>query len=480
LSFLAGRPGRDWTAGAFFRHARVRLPTRVPAGGKSAECFRESWQSPERRGIISPAGIKRSTCLAETPMTRIQDRPAVESAVRKAAAETPVADMHTHLFPPSHGRLLLWGIDELLTYHYLTAELLSAEPRIKPREFFAMPKPRQAETVWEQLFVRRSPVSESAGGVITALNALGLDGRQEDLNSIRTFFASWKVEDHLSNVFRLAGVDYAVMTNDPFNPAEAEHWLAGRAATERLRPALRIDPLVLNWPAAAEAMRAQGYKTSARQSSGAFAEARRFLADWAKRIHPVYLAVSLPPEFDYPGESRVLDEAVLPAARELRLPVAMMMGVRRGVNPELGLAGDGVGGADLEALGRLCAAASDVKFLATVLARRDQHELCVAARLFPNLHVFGCWWYCNTPSVAEEVTRLRIELLGTDFTCQHSDARVLEQLIYKWSHMRKVAADVLVEKHLALFDAGWRPEEREIRRDARAIFGGAFESFVGA
>jgi hypothetical protein len=29
-----------------------------------------------------------------------------------------VIDVHTHLFPPSHGDLMLWGIDALLTYHY--------------------------------------------------------------------------------------------------------------------------------------------------------------------------------------------------------------------------------------------------------------------------------------------------------------------------------------------------------------------------
>ena len=33
-------------------------------------------------------------------------------------------DAHTHLFPLEFNELCLWGIDELLTYHYLTAEAL--------------------------------------------------------------------------------------------------------------------------------------------------------------------------------------------------------------------------------------------------------------------------------------------------------------------------------------------------------------------
>ena len=76
------------------------------------------------------------------------------------------------------------------------------------------------------------------------------------------------------------------------------------------------------------------------------------------------------------------------------------------------------------------------------------------------------------------MTRQRIELLGTAFTCQHSDARVLDQLIYKWSHTRAIVAEVLADKAGALVAAGWRPTEDEIRREARAIFGGSFEEFL--
>jgi len=41
-----------------------------------------------------------------------------------------------------------------------------------------------------------------------------------------------------------------------------------------------------------------------------------------------------------------------------------------------------------------------------------------------------------------------------------------------------VVADVLANKHRLLFEAGWRATEEEIRRDARALFGGAFEQFL--
>ena len=43
--------------------------------------------------------------------------------VQELLAATSFIDIHTHLFTPSLGKLGLWGIDELLTYHYLEAEL---------------------------------------------------------------------------------------------------------------------------------------------------------------------------------------------------------------------------------------------------------------------------------------------------------------------------------------------------------------------
>jgi len=421
-------------------------------------------------------------------MAVLSDLAALESTVRQAVAETAVTDIHTHLFPPSHGDLLLWGVDELLTYHYLVAELFTVAPRdLTGEKFFALPKPAQADLVWEHVFLRHGALSEAARGAVTTLNRLGLDVAGRDLAGARKWFAEQSINDYLARVFELAGLDYAVMTNDPFQPEEVEHWEAKRPLLEVLKPALRIDSLIVNWPAASGTMRAAGYETAEQletdsfDEARSFAEARRFLADWAGRMDPVYLAASLPPDFHYPGEAlsaRVMRNVVVPTARELRLPVAMMIGVRKRVHPALGDGGDGVGVADVTAVQNLCAENADVKFLVTMLSRVNQHELCVCARKFGNLHLFGCWWFCNDPSIIEEITRMRLELLGATVTVNHSDARVLDQLIYKWPHTRAVVADVLAEKYRLLFQAGWRPTEEEVRREARALFGGAFEEFL--
>ena len=60
---------------------------------------------------------------------------------------------------------------------------------------------------------------------------------------------------------------------------------------------------------------------------------------------------------------------------------------------------------------------------------------------------------------------MRVEMLGTSFIPQHSDARVLYQLIYKWAHSRRTIARVLVEKYEDLIEAGWSLTRGEIMRD---------------
>jgi hypothetical protein len=155
-----------------------------------------------------------------------------------------------------------------------------------------------------------------------------------------------------------------------------------------------------------------------------------------------------------------------------------MVGVRRGVNPRLREAGDAVGRADVTAIERLCAEYPDVKFLVTFLSRENQHELCVTARKFNNLMPFGCWWFLNNPSIVSEITRERLELLGPSFIPQHSDARVLEQLIYKWKHARKQIADALSGSYEQLLQNGRAVTRDEISRDVTRMFSGNFNEWV--
>jgi hypothetical protein len=406
----------------------------------------------------------------------------VSRQIEEIVMSTPVVDVHTHLYDPAFNQLLLWGIDELLVYHYLVAEVFR-QSDIPYDKFWALPKAGQADLIWRTLFTEHSPISEACRGVLTVLHAFGLDPRKKDLPALRQWFEAQKPDAHVTRCMELAGVRKIYMTNSPFDDLERPLWEKGFKRDERFAAALRIDPLLLSWKETVPRLVAWGYEVendAARPRT--LSEVRRFLADWSRRINASYVMVSLPHDFQFPAATdaaQLIEGAVLPHCREFGMPLALMPGVKRAVNPQLRLAGDGCGLSDLSALQNLCAAYPANKFLATVLARENQHELCVLARKFRNLHIFGCWWFLNVPSLVDEITRLRLELLGLSFTPQHSDARVLDQIVYKWPHSRRIIADALADKFATLAQAGWQVTRAEIERDVAELFGTGFENFCG-
>lgn len=430
------------------------------------------------KSVASRAMDSVPSIFVKRPLSDRQ-RASLRTQVAAVVERTPVYDIHTHLYDPALSSLLLWGIDDLLVYHYLVSETFRYLD-VSPEQFWAMPKTRQASLVWDQLFLKHSPVSEACRGVITVLNALGISPRKRDLNALRKWFASLRMEDYVTRCMEAANVSKICMTNSPFDDVERPFWQHGFQRDERFTSALRIDPLLLDWPVASRQLTQWGYGVSASLNAKTIAGVRHFLEDWTHLLNAQYLMVSLPPEFQFPSKShcsQLITQAVLPHCEEHNLPFALMMGVKRAVNPQLRLSGDGVGWSDMSALEHLCCAFPRNRFLCTALSREVQHTLCVIARKFPNLHPFGCWWFTNIPLCIDEITRLRLELLGLSFTPQHSDARVLDQIIYKWRHSREIISRALAQKYVDLADSGWLATPAEIERDVADLFGGAFERF---
>jgi hypothetical protein len=401
-------------------------------------------------------------------------------AVEEILAETSFIDIHTHLFPPAFGAIGLWGIDELLTYHYLEAELFRSSP-IEPEQYWALPKREQADLVWRTLFMENAPVSEAARGAVAVLSALGLDPRSGSLEPLRAFFREQNIAEYIPKVFQIAGIRSVVMTNDPLDDVEAACWKRGSPTDGCFQAALRLDRILNDWQAHHERIAAEGYAVAGDGSGRTLAEVRRFLVDWSARMKPVYMAVSLPDSFQYPADdmrTKLLADAVLPACRELKMPVSLMIGVRRQVNPRLRLAGDACGRADLRALETLCRDFPENRFLVSVLSRENQHELCVYARKFRNLMPFGCWWFLNNPSIVEEITRERLEMLGTSFIPQHSDARILEQVIYKWRNTRRTLGPILTHSYETLAADGRAVTLGDIQNDINRLFRTNFERWI--
>ncbi|MDQ0338607.1 hypothetical protein J2S00_001393 [Caldalkalibacillus uzonensis] len=412
----------------------------------------------------------------EQPITQPNE---IEKIVDHALNQTKIIDMHTHLFPPSFESLCLTGIDQLLNYHYLVSEtfLWSDLPY---ETFWRLSEKERAEYVWETLFVHNSPVSEAGQGLLTILQMLDVPV-SKDLNQIRRWFNQQRdVHKYIDRIMDMANIDRIVMTNDPFDPVERKLWKK-QHPDQRFLPALRLDPLLNHWSDTYPLLQSMGYDVMEKLTTQTVEQVQRFIRDWIAVMNPVYVAVSLPYYFNYPQDSvstALLDHCLLPVCAEYRLPLALMIGTKRRVNPDLQLAGDMAGHAELTSLEHLCRNYPQQKFLVTMLSRENQYELVTLAQKFRNMMVFGCWWFLNTPQLIEEISQMRFDQLGNRFIFQHSDCRIFEQLLYKWAHSKQVLRGMLVKNYQALLERGWQQTAADIRRDIDKLLCRNFVDFV--
>jgi hypothetical protein len=69
-------------------------------------------------------------------------------------------------------------------------------------------------------------------------------------------------------------------------------------------------------------------------------------------------------------------------------------------------------------------------------------------------------------------------MLGTSFIPQHSDARVLEQVIYKWRNTRRTLAPILANTFRILSQDGRGVSRQDIQREVTRLFRSNFEKWA--
>lgn len=396
-----------------------------------------------------------------TPNSTVVTPSDVGRLTRTLLDAAPILDIHTHLFPPQHHGFFLSGADELLNYHYLTVECLTVSG-IAPKAFFALGKSERAAFVWDTLFRTRTPFSEATKGVLTVLRFLDIEPTPCPYTEIKAAIESHRLADE--ELLDRLNIRRVIMTNDP---CDQEEWaLFDRPDWNRsiYGAALRLDTLLFNPRGAVSSLTERGLLKST--AAIATKELQVLLDHWAEISRPEYVSLSV----DGAQLRRLLAdplfiEGLIPWLLDQRMPLALMVGVKRQVNPEYELGGDGLGVAGLSEIEALARGYPDLRILITHLHHDAQQAVTVLARKLPNLKLFGFWWFNNQPSLIRQTLRMRFDLLGYGFVPQHSDARVLEQLIFKWGHFKDLLHDTLVERYRELLRAGWPVTEDTIRRD---------------
>jgi len=136
--------------------------------------------------------------------------------------------------PQPFGPLMLWGIDELLTYHYLVAEVMRVS-ELSYEQFWTMPRaPRpiiSAETVPRAPSHQRG-LPRRGHGAAQARPRSGIEGP----GRLSRLFPRAEARAILDTVFKAANVHTVVMTNDVLDPFERHYWLRTPPAIRASRP----------------------------------------------------------------------------------------------------------------------------------------------------------------------------------------------------------------------------------------------------
>lgn len=380
----------------------------------------------------------------------------------------PIFDLHTHLFPPKHEGYFLSGFKNLLNYHYLIAELLTAT-NIDASTFYSYNDEKKASIIWNELFEKRTPVSEACAGVLSILKELNIEINNKSFLSICDEYDK-KIQSD-KNIFELSKVSSLVMTNNPFDLDEWSLFNTNDWDKKIYLASLRLDDLILDYE--------ETLKKVKDQISNQENTIVTYLEKCYSQSNPVYAAVSLNLETFHTIFDDSLWKDILVWLENKNLPLSLMLGVKRAVNKDFGLAGDGIGEINLKELTNLCNLFPKNKFLVTCLSLNDQHELTVIARKHPNLRIFGFWWFMNQPTIIKQILKMRIDMLGFSFIPQHSDARVSDQLIYKWSHFKKILHPILLEYYQDLLDKNFPISENILQRDIDNLLSGNAKKYLG-
>ena len=84
----------------------------------------------------------------------------------------------------------------------------------------------------------------------------------------------------------------------------------------------------------------------------------------------------------------------------------------------------------------------------------------------------------NQPSLITLILNLRIELLGLNFIPQHSDARVTDQLIYKWIHFKTLLSNVLFNHYNNIQIKNFKISENQISDDVSKLLYNNSQNFL--
>lgn len=361
---------------------------------------------------------------------------------------TKVIDIHTHLFPSKFKKFYKTGIIDLLNYHYLTAELFTSS-KISPKKYYNLSNFDKAKMTWNEIFLKQTPMSTSALGILNIIQKHDINPYRLKFEELLKEFEKNRLKEN--EIFEVAGVKKVVMTNNPFDKKEFE--ILNKNKDQNYFASIRLDDLFDN----------KKNNKIINELKAKKIDIFNYLKQLIKKFKPKYFALSTN-NFEELNFKNYFDQ-IMQVIEKYNVPLMLLVGVKRDVNPDYGLAGDGLGKPDFEKLEGILRKYHKNKFLVTCLDHADHFKTIVLARKFQNLNLFGFWWFTNQESIIKDILNLRIEMLNNNFIPQHSDARIIDQLIYKWNDFRQYYTEVYSNKYKKLVELGYKVKADDLEKN---------------
>jgi glucuronate isomerase len=401
--------------------------------------------------------FKKKTFDVVEPYTLIKNKNyilgnQIKFYIEKFVNSNPIFDIHTHLFPSKFKKFYNVGFVKLLNYHYLKAELFSLG-KINLENFNKLDDHKKAKIIWNNLFLNRYPFSTASQGVLKILQIYGVNDVNQKFEKILKITNENQLSEE--DIFKITGVKQVVMTNNPFN--NQEKIILRYNKDKKYLPSVRIDDL---------------FNKTQYNNSNISPYNLDNLKNIKKTINyidklnistkPAYFSLSTENFIEF--KENLFFKNFFSILRKTKTPMMLLIGVKRGVNRLYRDAGDGIGIVDLNKLENILNKFPKNKFLVSCLDLKDQFRLSVIGRKFQNLKIVGFWWFNNNESVIENVLKQRFELLGDNFILQHSDARIIDQLVYKWLDFKTIYIKVMVEKYHKLLSLGYKIKASDLEK----------------
>ncbi len=385
-------------------------------------------------------------------------------------------DIHTHLFPwvPGSGfqSFAFFGPRRSVAYHYTYGRVF-AENRLSDkalRRYGKMSLVDQSDYLIAELKKGGQEVCEASKGLVTMAHNLGIKTGSRCLGDIFgdwvTLFESMSEAEYVDHVFDLSPVKRVISTNSIFSRAEYDAIYSKPDQMElwdrkRFGFALRLDELIHKRKKDgtlkaefAQLAREMGFPEAAGdiRKSKTQKATLALVRHWVAEFGAEYAAVSLHGSTRFGKKNDfavlVLENAVIPACVDAKIPVVLMPFVRRQIKPLHLNAGDVVMDGDVDGLIDFMSRHKEAFFLVTPLNGNHHNALVMGTRALGNVCLWGHWWINLIPVTIETQMKERFQNLGFAHFGVNSDARILDQILYKFDHYFHILKRVLVDDAL--------------------------------